>query len=262
MSNAFPKIIAHRGASHDAPENTRAAIALAWQAGADAVEIDVRLTRDRRIVAIHDADTGRVANENLSVADTDFDLLARLDVGTHKGPEWAAETIPPLDEVVANLPPEGRLWIEVKCGPEILDTLVPLLAATPDSATRLAVASYDDRVLAGAKRAVPHVPAFLVARFEPVDDTDHAPPGSRWSPTTEQLLTTARSAGLDGLLLREVGPLDAAMAAEIADAGFGLCVWTVDSPARARQLIALGVQGILTNRPAWLRQQLLAAAEI
>ena len=256
MRTNDPQIIAHRGASNAAPENTRAAIALAWQEGADGVEIDVRLTRDGRIAVIHDPDTRRVAGQELVVADSNFEELAQLDVGTHKAPEWSAQTIPPLDEVLTNLPCEKRLWIEVKCGPEILDALVPLIALTPRASTSLAVVSYDDRVLAGVKQALPDVPAFLVARFERPETSDH------WTPTTEQLLTTARSAGLDGLMLREVGPLDAAMAREIADAGFGLYVWTVDSPDRARQLIAIGVQGILTNRPGWLRQQLVGGAEI
>ncbi|MDA1056051.1 MAG: glycerophosphodiester phosphodiesterase family protein, partial [Planctomycetota bacterium] len=78
-------IIAHRGGSHDAPENTLAAFRLAFEQGADGIEGDFYLTRDNRIVCIHDADTKRVADKTLVVAESSLAELKRLDVGSWKG---------------------------------------------------------------------------------------------------------------------------------------------------------------------------------
>ena len=248
------EIIAHRGAAYTAPENTRAAVSLAWQEETGAVEIDVRLTRDGRIVVIHDSDTLHVAGQKHVVAESTFDTLERLDVGAWKGAEWAGETIPLLDDIFASVPSGKRLWIEVKCGPEILDVLIPILVDELAAAARVVVASYNVDVLSDVKQALPDLPVFLVSRFDPVEENGY------WSPTTGELLTTARRAALDGLMLREVGSLDAGMVQEIFDAGLDLSVWTVDSPDRARELVSLGVQGLVTNRPGWLREQLHSVA--
>ncbi|MFV2065815.1 MAG: glycerophosphodiester phosphodiesterase family protein, partial [Pirellulales bacterium] len=97
-------IVGHRGASHDAPENTLAAFQLAWQRGADGVEGDFYLTSDGHIVCIHDADTERVAGEKLIVAESTLADLRQLDVGAWKGERWRGEKIPTLEEVLATVP--------------------------------------------------------------------------------------------------------------------------------------------------------------
>ncbi len=78
-------IIAHRGASHDAPENTLSAFKLAIEQGADAFEADFYLTRDNHIVCFHDKDTERITGRKLSITETPFDELRRMDVGNWKG---------------------------------------------------------------------------------------------------------------------------------------------------------------------------------
>ena len=81
-------IIAHRGASHEAPENTLAAVRLAWEQDADAVEVDVQLSKDGRPVVIHDEDAKRTAGVAGKVSDQTLDRLRRLDVGRWKGEDW------------------------------------------------------------------------------------------------------------------------------------------------------------------------------
>ena len=97
-------IIAHRGASADAPENTLAAFRLAWQQGADGIEGDFRLTSDGRIVCFHDDDTARVAGISLIVEETPLTKLRTLDVGAWKGKPWQGERIASLEEVLAEVP--------------------------------------------------------------------------------------------------------------------------------------------------------------
>ena len=78
------EIIAHRGASYIAPENTLASVKLAWKLNADAVEIDVNLTQDKRIVAIHDPTTKRTTSANLVFNKTSSEELRKLDAGILK----------------------------------------------------------------------------------------------------------------------------------------------------------------------------------
>src|SRR5256886_17013132 len=85
------EIIAHRGASHDAPENTLAAIRLAWQQQADAVEVDVQLSKDGKLVVIHDDNTKRSGRFARKVNALTLDELRKLDVGRWKGNRWAGE---------------------------------------------------------------------------------------------------------------------------------------------------------------------------
>ena len=117
------EIIAHRGASYLAPENTLASTLLAWKLKADAVEVDVYLSKDNRIVVIHDRTTKRTSGVNLNVAQTTAEELRQLDVGRFKNKKYAGEKIPFLEEIIATVPPKKKLYVEVKCGPEI----VPLL---------------------------------------------------------------------------------------------------------------------------------------
>ena len=77
-------IIAHRGESFDAPENTLAAVNLAWERGADAVEIDVQLSKDNKIVVIHDENTKRTGGRNKLVKNQTLKELKELDVGIYR----------------------------------------------------------------------------------------------------------------------------------------------------------------------------------
>ena len=139
----IPQIVAHRGASSQAPENTQSAIELAWQQAADAVEIDVRLTRDRQIVAIHDADTNRTSDRALVVAETDYDALSRIDVGSWKEAAYRGERVPQLCEILSSLPEAKKLLIELKCGEEILDPLCRVLTRCEDRQDRLVIIGFD-----------------------------------------------------------------------------------------------------------------------
>src|ERR1700677_2285230 len=92
------EIIAHRGASYDVPENTLAAFNLAWKEEADAVELDIYLTKDGKIVAIHDETTKRTTGVALNVADSTLAELQQLDAGAWKNAVWKGEQIPSLEQ--------------------------------------------------------------------------------------------------------------------------------------------------------------------
>ena len=91
------EIIGHRGASYLAPENTVASANLAWEKQADAVEVDIYLTQDSKIVVIHDSTTKRTAGQDMEVAKSTARQLRELDVGSFKNVDYAGEKIPLLE---------------------------------------------------------------------------------------------------------------------------------------------------------------------
>ena len=98
------KIIGHRGASENAPENTLSSISEAWSQLADGVEIDTRLTKDSALVCIHDKNTQRTAGQNAIVNETSLEELRKMDFGAWRGKEWMNEPIPLLSEVIELIP--------------------------------------------------------------------------------------------------------------------------------------------------------------
>ncbi|MCX5670356.1 MAG: glycerophosphodiester phosphodiesterase family protein [Planctomycetota bacterium] len=160
----MPLIVAHRGASGEAPENTLAAFKRAWQQQADAIEGDFYLTRDRKIVCIHDATTGRVADTNLVVAQSTLADLRALDVGAWKGAQWQGQRIPTLEEVLALVPPGKKLYLEIKCGPDILPPIKEALTAAKLKPDQVIILSFDKTVLQQCRTVLPDLKAASTRR--------------------------------------------------------------------------------------------------
>ena len=240
------EIIAHRGASYLAPENTVASVILGWEKGAD-VEVDVYLTKDNKIVAIHDKNTKRTAVTDVNVAETTSEELRKLDVGSFKSEEYAGEQIPFLADIVETIPPGQKLFVEIKCGQEILPHLSELLTAS-GKMFRIVIIGFDLETVTMSKEMI-DVPTYWLKGTEKIKDTE------QWIPHDPQLAQTAKEKSLDGLDVHYAG-----VTKEFADAvkasGLKLYVWTVDDPKEAIRLVKLGVNGITTNRPGWLREQL------
>ena len=116
------EIIAHRGASYDAPENTLAAFCLGWEQQADGCELDLRLTGDHQVIVIHDSSTRRTTGTRRIVGRCTLAEVQALDAGSFKGPQWQGEKLPALADVAATIPEGRRLLMELKCGSEVLSS--------------------------------------------------------------------------------------------------------------------------------------------
>jgi glycerophosphoryl diester phosphodiesterase len=243
-------LIAHRGASFEAPENTLAAFCLAWEMGADGIEGDFRLTRDGEIVCLHDATTRRTARVTLAVADTTLARLRELDAGAWKGERWCGERIPTLREVIATVPAGKKLFIELKSGPEILLPLAAVLAGSGLDPEQVAIFAFSEELIAAGRTLFP--------RFKRLWITDYTRDwrNNGWSPSIGQILRTLEQTGADGLASRAHRSIDTAFVDALRDAGMELHVWTVDDRRSAARFLALGVDSIITNRPGWLRARL------
>jgi glycerophosphoryl diester phosphodiesterase len=249
MSAHAVEIIAHRGFSARAPENTLGAFELAWKSGSDACDLDVYLTADGKTAVIHDKDTKRTAGVKLGVAVSKQAELTVLDAGSWKGKEWANEKIPTLEQALATMPQgKQRFFIEVKCGAEIVPELKRILEPMKDRAAQLAIIAFNREAAAESKKALPWVQVYRLASGKTKDK----------KPTDlTQLIADTKADQLDGLDLSMADfPWDEAMVKQIRDAGFGLYVWTVNKPADAQRFAKLGVDGITTDDPVMVREAL------
>jgi glycerophosphoryl diester phosphodiesterase len=248
MSHAT-EIIAHRGASHDAPENTLAALRLGWEQGADADELDIHLSKDGQIVVIHDPTTKRNIGVDKPVVEQTLDELRALDAGRWKDAKWTGEKLPTLAEALDTIPDGRRMFIEIKCGPEVLPELERVVKASGRKPAQMAIIAFDYPTAKQAKERLPELQVYLLASFKADKKTGKIPD----LPT---LIEKAKAAGLDGLDLDYKFPIDAAFVAKVKAAKLQFYVWTVNDAEAARRLAQAGVDGITTDRPAWLREQL------
>lgn len=244
-----PLIIAHRGFSAVAPENTLAAFKLGWLSGADGVECDVHLTSDGQVVCIHDEDTKRVSGQNRVIATTAWEDLKGLDVGGWKGKKWAGEPIPLLEEAM-NASPSSLTWvIEIKCGPEIVAPLLEAIDSGGHDWRRVIVISFIQESLVELKAQRPSVAAYWLSYL------DEQPDGS-FKPSVDEILRTVKSLKLDGFGGQSGQGISAELASTLKDAGLKLNVWTVDDPKEARRMRDIGVTSVTTNDPKLILEML------
>jgi glycerophosphoryl diester phosphodiesterase len=245
-------IIGHRGASFDAPENTLASFKLAFEQNADGIEGDFYLTKDGRIVCIHDKRTKRTAGGvDLDVTSSTLEELRRLDFGAWKNPKYAGERIPTLEEVLAVVPAGKLLCIEIKCGPEILPALEETLSKSRVSGGQIRIISFNADVIAAAKQRLPRIKAHWISDYKQDKKTN------QWSPTRETILKTLKGCRADGYNSQaNFTFFDKGLVDRLKSMGLETQAWTVDKPADAKRLKEMGVFAITTNRPRDVRAAL------
>lgn len=249
MTAPAVEIIAHRGFSARAPENTLASFNLAWENHTDTCELDVYLTADGKTAVLHDKNTKRTCGVALDVAKSKQAELTALDAGAWKGKQWANEKIPTLEQALATLPKgKQRFFIEIKCGAEIVPELKRILEPMKKRAAQLAIIAFKRDAAAESKKAMPWIQVYRLASGKTKDKkpTDLA-----------RLIADTKQDQLDGLDLgMKDFPWDEAMIRQIRDAGLSLYVWTVNKPAAVQRFARLGVDGITTDDPVMARKAL------
>jgi glycerophosphoryl diester phosphodiesterase len=250
-----PIIVAHRGASADAPENTLAAFRLGWEQEADAIEGDFFLTSDEQIVAMHDSSTERTTGTTWDVRQKNLAELRTLDVGRWKHANFSGERIPTLSEVVQTIPPGKKLFLEIKDSARLVPVLKRLRSTDSTLAAlhneHLVIIAFDAEVIAAVKRELPDVAAFWLTGFKPDEQTGEI------RPSLAEILSTLQRTGADGLDCKAADHIDQHFVDQIRANGYQFHVWTVDDPVIANRFADFGVDSITTNVPAKIRQQLV-----
>jgi len=250
-----PLILAHRGASAYAPENTIAAFRLAHELGADGIECDVRLTRDKIPVIIHDDTVDRTTNGAGRVSDLTIAEIARLDAGSWKTTDYRGEPIPTLAQVFEGLAdwlhPVGRVRpcfinLELKTKRLTTDGLeraVLNVIARYGVQDRVLLSSFNPLALHRAKTINPRLARGLL-----YDSSSPIFLRQTW----------LRFWAAPQAMHPEHTLLDAKYMEWARRKKLHVNTWTVDEPAEAVRLAKLAVNAIITNKPDVIRQALKA----
>ena len=236
-----PLVVAHRGGAGHGPENTLPAFRQAWDLGSDAIEGDFRLTADGQIVCIHDADTQRVAGTRWVVAESTLEQLRALDVGSWYGPSFRGARIPTITEVFATLPAGRILYVEVKCGPELIPPLLEAIRSAGLGVEQVVVISFHANVIRVLKDQAPRYKACWLASCR-------RNASGHFQPTCAQVLQTLVQCGADGFGAHARLD-DAPFIHAILAAGFEFHAWTVNDPQQALWFMNLGARSLTTDYP-------------
>lgn len=225
--------IAHRGASGHAPENTFAAFRKALAMGAGFIETDLQLSRDARLVAIHDATVNRTTNGQGAVHDLTLAELRRLDAGSWFGSEFAGERIPTIEEILDFAKKHDMVfYLELKpsgsWGGE--HALISALRESGEIA-RTVVISFDPPILANVRKIEPTVMTGLL--FD----------GQISDPLAKAVEIGARQLAVRGSLVTP------RLLKEARQRDLQVVCWTVNHPAHMRLLVEAGVDGIISDYP-------------
>lgn len=236
------KIIAHRGYSSNAPENTLVAFQQAIDFGADGLECDVHLTKDGEVVVIHDEILGRTTNGSGFIKDKSLEEMGKLDAGSWFGSQYGGEKVPTLRELLELVKDTDLLLnVEIKSAriayPGIEQKVVQELQEF-GLIEQSIISSFNHQTLAVIKQIEPALKTGILhtsVLYKPLEyasmlniDAFHGY-HHHFSP---ELIKEAQAKGLY------------------------VNLWTVDEPADIKRLIELGVDGIITNYPDRVQEQL------
>lgn len=251
-----PFIVAHRGASYGAPENTLPAFELAWKENADAIEGDFHLTSDGEIVCIHDSSTKKYCEQNLVVASSTLKQLRALDVGKYFDERFTETKIPTLKEVLATVPKGKKIYVEVKCGPEIVPIMLKQFQESGLRKEQIVVISFNQKVVASVESKRPELKTAWLMKFKQNVD----PEGKvALSPTPNSVLRDLIKIKADGVSTHPEHVTEA-WVREVQKNGFEYHFWTIDQVDLATQLLKWGAGSITTNVPGKMRQGVSDAA--
>jgi glycerophosphoryl diester phosphodiesterase len=235
-----PLVIAHRGASADAPENTIAAFELALEQGADGIELDVHLSADGHPVVIHDFTLERTTDGAGPVSDHRVRDLKRLDAGGWRDRRFRGQRVQTLQEVLERFRDRARFWVELKGGsrlyPGIEERVVSMLEIY-DVVDRALVQSFDHDAIAHTRSLSRDIRVGLLVEQAPV-------PAGLLDP------------GIANAICPDVDLVTENLRTVIREAGLECYVWTVNEPALMDRLVSWEVDGIITDRPGVLSARL------
>jgi glycerophosphoryl diester phosphodiesterase len=239
-----PLVIAHRGASAYAPENTLAAFDLAFEMGADGIELDVELTKDGVPVVFH-FDQNQQTHGHRTLQDLTLAEVKQLDAGAWFDTKYRGEKIPTLEEVLAAIGARGLIVVEIKwsavaLGNDELERATARAIAQTDRACNIAVSSFHPIALYRMRHLAPRVPRALIYQTEIMP----ALLNGTWFRT----LVKPRALHFEHHMLNEK------RAAWARSKKYEPIAWHTEEPAEMQRLIALGVDGIMSNAPDVLRR--------
>ncbi len=237
-----PYLIAHRGASTQAPENTLEAFDLAFEQEADGIEGDFRLTIDGNIVCFHDQDTFRVSACRYDISQTTLKQLKEIDIGSWYNCKFSQSRILTIAEVFSLIPSDKKIYIEIKVGIEILPQLFLEIERAKLNNDQIKVISFNAEVIRDFKIQRSDIEAFWVidCNAEGFDRTE------------TEILGTLKESCANGLSSNYIS-VEESLIKNIINAGYSMHLWAIDEMEVAMRFLDLGVSSITTNKPDLLK---------
>ncbi len=243
------KLFGHRGARDLVPENTLPSFELAWKCDVDGIEFDIQLTKDEKVVVIHDTSTKRTAGVDLLVKDATVEQLRKLDFGSFKDVRYKDVRIPLLDEVVYATPKNMMLEIEIKDDGRVIPFLKKILDQYKVDYSRVIVSSNKYDVARALRSTFPDTPVqwIQMSKLDPVTN--------KRAPYKPELIEMVKTANLTGLSLNIAG-LEDSYIQQVRSAGLRYHIWQVSSPEIYKKYSALGAFGGSTDNPVAINHSL------
>lgn len=245
------RLVAHRGESVYAPENTVPAYALAWKNGAAwAAEVDIYLTRDNVLVCNHDSTTNRTAKVPGTIRDMTFAELKKLDVGQWKGAQWTGTTIPSLHEVLAILPADKHMFLEIKStGEGFAQAYEDAKNSSGIRDDQITIISFSQDELRHVRENLPQLRTLWLCGIKKDEN-------GKLNYSAEELIEILKKLDVTGVdAYAKDLCIDAEYIKKVKDAGFEFHTWTINRFDTAKQLYDMGVDSITTDCPTILMNQ-------
>lgn len=246
------RLIAHRGNSFEAPENTFAAFESAIDGGITLLECDVQMTRDGRVVVIHDATLERTGDRSDDVRALTLAEVQAADVSwpSRFGDRFRPQRVPTLAELLSHIRGRAQILVEIKKESSQADsdaferaiaeeTVRSGARVVNDMTSDLAFISFGTTILERMRAHLPEAPRGHLF----------------YRPTVAEMLAAAERVSAT-FLMPEKAEVNAELVALASARGMGVATWVCDDPEEMRRLLALGVLGVGTNRPVWMRSAL------
>lgn len=239
-----PLIIAHRGASGLAPENSLAAFQIAVDEGADGIELDVHLSKDGEVVVIHDETIDRTSNGTGYVHEMTVDELKAYDIGSWFDPKFSSERIATLQEVIDVLPDSIFLNVEIKNSPIVYEGIESKLVDVLRRNNRLdstVVSSFDHESLYRVKKLAPELKIGLLYKLNYLDTLEYV---NLFKEKGTEVYSLHPSRQI--IINRDIE--------EVKQAGLQIYPYTVNDEGVAQTLTKQGATGLITNYPKAIKE--------
>jgi len=246
-------IVAHRGASHYAPENTLPSFELAFKENADFIEGDFWLTKDNEIVCIHDSDTSRVTKKlfNLDVRNSTLRELKKIDIGVWKGDKFRNSYIPTLREILQIIPKDKGIFIELKDDRLLLlQNISKIINEYDFTPERIRLIAFNPKMVLSAKKILPEIKTYWLYNWYIVKET------YSFSNTKQQILRALEILNCDGIDINPAPWLDIQFINDLRKHNLDFATYAVDNFQDTLKLLTLGVDYITTDSPKNIRQKI------
>ena len=232
-----PLVIAHRGVSSEAPENTLAAYSLAWKLKSDAIEIDIRRTKDSFFVCSHDNNLNRVSLNKKSISSMLFSEITEVDIGSWKSKKYKDERMPLLSKVLSTIPKGKKVFIEIKGALKEIDQLISIVKKSKIKIRDCHFLSYIPANIKKIKKEFPDFKATLntIPAF--------------YNYEIEKIKRLIKSTDSDGISLHIDSSESISLVKKLKKEEKFVLAWTVNDSRFMRKLIKWQVDGIITDYP-------------